>query len=482
MRVRLAADGSQAVLVLPPGLTPAQLSTANTSAVAKGAGVAMDATVERMIAAIVAAYKPAGPEQQFVLAKSTPAVAGTNGQVEWAKGFDITAKAQASAANAAVDHHAGQNYIRVKTGDVVGTWKEPTGGSDGRDVKGGVIKSQRGKAVPFTLHKTLTRDSQNRIIAQAEGVLVLLEGTLSVNESLTISGSVDFSTGNIDFSGTVEVLGGVASGFKVKADKDLSIHGLVECAQVECGGNFTAKGGIVGHGKGTLRVKGNAGLVYAEKVHGEIEGHLTVERELVDCTLSIGEGLKCPNGTILGGHIAVTGSLDVKSLGSEADVPTTIVLGSVPILESSRAAHQKAIEQINATLADMAEQERLIKINPKPSARDREKLTEFSYEISQHRTDLAKHAAALAEVEATLKTRQKVDIHIAKIIHPKVTFIAGGVSVLFKVPLKGPLWIGWDEHRHLIFKVAHGPARPLSDVAQVFHVKPAAVKPTSAAA
>ena len=43
-----------------------------------------------------------------------------------------------------------------------------------------------------------------------------------------VPGDVDFSTGNIDFIGSVKVMGSVRNGFSVKAEGNVEIMGRLE--------------------------------------------------------------------------------------------------------------------------------------------------------------------------------------------------------------------------------------------------------------
>jgi hypothetical protein len=162
--------------------------------------------------------------------------------------------------------------------------------------------------------------SAGRISAQADGELMLVGDEAWISNDLVIPGNVDFSVGRVAFTGNVTINGGVRSGFSVKCGGDLHIGGLVEVADIDCHGSLNSRGGIAGDGRATLAVGGRTHIVYLDGVHGRVGGDLEVERELVNCRLVIGGALSCAAATIMGGEIAVTGSLLVKSLGSRLRV------------------------------------------------------------------------------------------------------------------------------------------------------------------
>lgn len=468
-QVQIAADGSQATLIAPPGLATAMVTPSSLASVVKAAGVLIDKEVAREIAAFAAAYGSGVTERRTIIARSVPPVAGEDGRMEGHQGFELIISSGHAPGSVAerTDHYAGLNYVQVKTADIVGAAHKPTEGTDGRDVRGGVIKAQPGKPIPIKLHPTLTLDSLGRIIAEKDGVLVLRENELSVIQSLEVPGYVDFSTGHITFAGSVKIAGGVRPGFKVTADGDIHVGGLIESAEIRCGADFVARGGMAGSGRGTISVGRNAQIVYLDKVTGTCSGNLDVEREIVDCKLVVGQDLNCPNGAILGGEIAVTGSLVVKVIGSAACIPTTISLGDVPLLQASRRAAVKVVDQIKQTLTQLTAQERLVKMKPRPSAADREMLTETAYELSQQNNELVKWTAKLDAIEIAARERRKLDLHIAKAIHPNVKFHIGEFAIHFKDTVKGPVWIYWDEQRQLVYKTGSVAPRALSEIAQI---------------
>jgi uncharacterized protein len=470
VQVRIDAGGTAASLVIPGGLDATQVDPKILACLVRAAGVVIDRDVERMIETCARAYLPGSGERTTVIALATLPIHGEDGRVEWRPEFNPRASDEHGASDSSAkrtDHYAGQRYVRVKTGDIVAVIREAGAGSDGRDVRGDVIRANAGKAVSMRLHASVTRDSAGRVAAQADGVLVLRDNELAVSRSLTVPGDVDFAVGNVDYSGAVEIAGGVRTGFSVKAAGDLRVGRLIEAAEIACEGHLQSTGGMAGNGRGVLRVGGDARLVYLEKVRGEVAGSLEIDREVVDCQLTVGREFKSAHGTILGGSLAVTGSLVVKTIGSDAYTPTTIVLGDVPLLQGSRAEATRAVERLSAEITRLKESARLIQLNPRPSAADREKLTESSYEISQCGQELVKWAAKLQEIENIFRSRRKLDVHVAKMIYPRVTLKIEDATAVFERAVSGPLWICWDEQRQLMLRTSDGPTRALAEFARI---------------
>lgn len=465
MRVTVDACAQRAMLCIPQGLAASQVTRAHLDALVLGAGVQLNSGVDRSLDDIVATYRVSPQDQELEVATATPAVHGRDGGIAWNEGFDPNPTHAASTDR--VDHHAGHRYVPVKVGDDVGVVVAPTCGDDGVDVRGGSLPATQGKACPIQIDPSLTIDTRGHLICERQGVLILLDGRVRVSDLLNIPGSIGLTTGNVDFQGSVVVGGGMDCDSKVRTDGDLSIRGLIECSQVECGGNFVGQAGLVGHGRGTLHVRGNASIVYAEKISGEIGGDLEVTRELVDCQLLIKGSLRSPHGTILGGHVVVEKSLHVKNLGSAAETATVLELGSVPALGIARRKAHAELDLATKNMEQLLEQERYIRLKPRPTAADRERLTESSYEISQCRTEMKTLENVLAEIEEAAKLSGKVDVHVIGVIHPKVTFQIGSFTAQFMKAVRGPLWIGWDEDRRLVYRLGSQAPRPLTTSAVV---------------
>ncbi len=477
INVSITSDGEQATLSAPPGLSPEMVSPQALTLIVQQAEVLIDQSVERNIAEFSASYGDGDCEHTAVIATATPPVPGDDARIEWSEGFDPSPQASTDDAgepssddqDKARDHYEGQNYVVVKAGGVIGVVHPATDGTDGTDVRCRVIKPRPGKPIAIKFHSSVSADAQGQITAQIDGVLVLARGELSVSQMLDVSGDVDFSTGHIDFDGSVTVAGAVRPGFTVKASKDIRIGKLIEGADISCAGDMVARSGMVGQGRGTIAIGGNAQFPYLDSVKGTVKGNLVVEREIIDCRLTIGKDLKCPNGAILGGEVEVTGSLVVKVLGSEGWTPTTVALGDVPMLRENRTVIAKAAEALKPKLEKFAEEKRLMEMNPRPSPSEKERLTEISFEASELETKLRACTAKLSEIDAAVKSRRKLDVHITKTIHPKVKLRVGDATVLFKEAVTGPVWICWDAKGQLVYRTSSGTVRPLAEIARVTH-------------
>lgn len=409
IEVTIEEGGSVAKMVVPEDVDPALLDAALLANLIRKRGIAVDSAVEAELQRVVEMFRDEPGRLERVIARSTAAVDGRDGRIEWMEDFDPTAGPAAAAGQDdadAVDYYNQVGYVRVTKGSHVATLHEPTPGEDGRDVTGRVNKAKPGKPCDVKIDSSLGLEGSGRVVAQADGILEYQRGLLRVKPVFEVRGSVDFSTGNIDFDGTVIVREGVRDRFEIKVTEDLIVEGLIEAAIISCGRNFTCNQGMAAKGQGQLAVEGDAVARYLNNVNSRIKGNLTVQRELINCDLVIGGTLRCDQGTIIGGSATVGGSVRVAALGANAGTATSLTLD--PSIPSRMAEGMQKTSEGTA-----------------------------------------------------------VEVHVHKVIHPGVCLKIGDVEVKFGVALKGPVRIGRNEHQRLYFREADGPARPLETLTRL---------------
>ena len=329
IEVTIEEGGSVAKVVIPDDFDPALLDAALLANLVQKRGIAVNSAVEAQLLRVAKTFRDEPSRLEQVIARSTAAIDGQDGRLEWVEGFDPTAGPAAAVGQDdtdVVDYYNQVGYVRVAKGSHVATLHEPTLGEDGRDVTGRTIKAKPGRRYDVKIDPSLGLDGSGRVIAQVDGVLEYQHGVLRVSRVFEVRGSIDFSTGNIDFDGTVIVRHGVRDRFEVKAMEDIIVDGLIDAATINCGRNFTCHRGMAAKGQGQLVVDGDAVVGYLNNVKGRIKGNLTVQRELINCELVIGGDLIFDRGRVIGGDLAVSGSVRVAALGSNAEKSTSVIL------------------------------------------------------------------------------------------------------------------------------------------------------------
>ncbi|MHC4429804.1 MAG: DUF342 domain-containing protein [Planctomycetota bacterium] len=443
--VTIDDGGAVAKVVITANADSDDVDAASIADLARERGVAVDSDVEARLGRIVENFRAKPRPMAAIIARAKEPVNGDDGELIWAEGCDPGAADQADGSDT-VDYYRRVTYVHVVQGTEVATLREPTEGTDGCDVTGRAIKARPGKPFPVTVDPSLTLAQDGRIIAERDGVLQHEDGVIQVSRLFDVSQSINFTTGNVDFDGSVHVREDVCDRFEVKATEDIVVDGLIEAATIRCAGNLTCRG-MAGRDKGRLMVGGDVDAGYLNGVHGHIDGSLMIRREMINCDLVVRGDLISDQGSVMGGEVAVGGSVSVANLGAEAGTPTTLYLREATLLDVKILKLGQLREQLEAELEEAA-----------------------ASSLRCLRADIVEIEKAIEVCKASrgaLGSPKVAPLRVHKEIHVGVSLKINGVSVTFDRPLQGPMTIDTDARHQLQFRPGDGPARPLDTVARI---------------
>ncbi len=466
IRIVLLDNGKEARVSIPGEFNPKMLDADLLVTLAKSRGVAVDYEVHKRLEEIVQQFKKDQVDTNESFSEWKQPQRGLPGRIEWAPDMNPTSTpAKKSDDEESADYYNLIDYICVTKGDVIGTWHEPTDGVDGADVTGQVIAAKAGKRCPYNCDNTLEIDSDGTIRARADGVLQIDNGTIKVSRLLEVNGYVDFSTGNIDFDGTIMVRRGVRDRFYVKATENIIIEGLIEAASLECDGDLLCRRGMVAKNRGQIMIRGNAQFGFLENVRGAVAGNLTVQREILNCDLAVGKELIANAAAVIGGTLVVTAGMHVRNLGTSGETPTTIVLGTVPFLSSHLKEHKQICESLAKQIAAKNEYLQILKqAEQQLNAIDKKQITESECQIRQLEEELKTHESKRDAIIEEMKLRSNVDIHVEQFLHPRVTLKYNGRTMTFMNTLRGSVHICCDSNGNLCYRLGEGRLRPIDEV------------------
>ncbi|MEM9296329.1 MAG: FapA family protein, partial [Planctomycetota bacterium] len=430
VRVTVSPDRLSAVVSAPAGIDATALAPDQLEMMVVGAGVELTQAVHdavRKLAAqaharIEAGHPPGG--FRATVARARAPRHGVDGRVEWlaepagndSEGCNPPEPENKESGESpgeyggAVDFYAQSRYVTVEPGDVVGRVHPAEAGEDGRDVTGRTLAAKPPREATLSVDETLVVTASGDIVAQAEGVLVRGDLVARVSKEIEVGRYVDFSTGNITFSGDVRIRKGVRDRFKVEAEGDVEVDGLIEAAQIVAGGSLRAKGGFAGRERGRARVGADLHARYLDNVEAAVGAKLVVDREAVNCAITVDGEVASPTGALIGGRLESAGPVEIGTLGSAGNVTTELVIGSVPRLESVYRPIAELLAGLDgAHAALLAEQTQLAELtkNGRMTTVDRQRQTELMFELSENRrlADRARPVAMrLAEMIESQRT------------------------------------------------------------------------------
>lgn len=469
IRVIISKGHLTAEMLIPAGFTREKLSEDLCINLLQQSGVEITEPVLHALKTMLAQPIAPGAEQRVLLAQATPAQTGADGSVEWLVPQAVEAPSETAQPDEKVSHYARSAYIVVQAGDVVGRVIPPTDGIDGRDVLGQPIAARPGKPAIMKTDESVAREASGRLIAEVEGVLHRQVDSVYIRQLIEVPAYVDFSTGNIDFTGDLVVRQGVRDCFVVKATGSVDIHGLIEAATINCGADLIARGGMAGRERGFARVGGNLIGKYLDNIQAEIHGDVEIHREVINCELTVHGAIRSPRGTVIGGRAVVTGAVELLALGSGADVTTELVLGSVPRLQPIADELDQLMEKLTAKRNAIENEQELMKKKPTRliTNADKERQTELIFEHQTVVSKLSQGQAAQEALNARIKQLQTVDLLIHRDLFPGVVLTVGNQSFKIHDEKRGPLQIFLDGRGELAYRIGQSENGPLGDIAEV---------------
>lgn len=448
IKVELKKGRMEAAIVIQPGMDFGKLNQEICERIIKNAGVVINTEVREAVLEVVHTYSPNSEgTYRRVIAKGIPPVQGRDGDIIWNEKFDPTDKGAIKQVDRdkSVDYYESHNYITVVKGDHIATLLPPTEGTEGIGVDGCMIAPNPGSPCHLLVDDTVMVTTEGKVEALSSGLLNYDGSVLKITDQFNIPGAVDFSTGNIDFEGSVCVTDGVRDCFTVKCSKDLKINGLIEAAAIIAGGNAHLKRGMSGRDKGTIEIGDSLHSRYLNDVTGKIGRDMVIEREIVNSQLIIGRSLIIERGSLIGGTTAVGRSVILGSVGSQGGVQTILCIGIIPDLSKAivdidiiREAATKRLEKLNS--------ERNMLSGARLTSFQKEQLTEIYVESADLESHIQLINAKKAEIESALIQYTDVNLEVQKNIFSGVTLVLRNYRAVIKTDITGPLRIHLDDH------------------------------------
>lgn len=218
----------------------------------------------------------------------------------------------------------------VVKGEVIARKIPAVPGKEGVTVTGKLLKPPPPKDIPLPRGKnTVVSDDGLTLMANISGHVEIRSGRICVFPVYVVPGDVDFSTGNIDFIGSVQILGSVRTGFSVNAAGNVEIIGTLEGGFITAGGNIIVKEGIVGQGRGSIKAGGSVYARFLENAKVEAEKDVLIGDSIMHSTVRAGNRIivNGKKGKIVGGLCLAGLEIDAKVVGSIMEVATELEIG-----------------------------------------------------------------------------------------------------------------------------------------------------------
>lgn len=287
----------------------------------------------------------------------------------------------------------------VQEGERIAAIEPPTNGIPGTNVYGVEVAPKPGKPAQLRAGKNTTfKRSDDAFYSSIDGQLSSDERSLQVQPLFEVNGDLDLRTGNLDFVGSIMINGNVPTGFRVFAQGDITIYGMVEGATITAGGSVHISEGIAGLGKAVVEAGQDIRVGYINQATVEAGQDLFVEYSILHSDCVAHRSVYCQRGHIIGGTISAGVHIEAKDIGNRMNTPTGLYLGVNKKVEEKRSKYnlllktkqedQTKLEMIGQKLEEkerasgqLSAKERITKLRQRNSLDAVEKETDELKEI-----------------------------------------------------------------------------------------------------
>lgn len=239
----------------------------------------------------------------------------------------------------------------VKPEDLIAERIPPKKGEFGKTVNGSMIPYQEEKTVDWNLGPNVELRG-DKLYAKIAGRPVLSTAwEIKVDEVIQLE-AVDYSTGNIDFPGTIIVEEKIGDGFSLTTSGSIIIRNSVGKAFLKAKGDIVLSGGFMGRGEGYIESEGNIYAKFVEQGKLTAQGSIFVEEAVMHSELSAKDFIRVAGGRgeVIGGTVIAGNSLTCVKLGAVVETKTKVAIGTPPELLDELNRMKKEIADKEITL------------------------------------------------------------------------------------------------------------------------------------
>lgn len=358
---------------------------------------------------------------------------GTDAKIEYFFNTDVHARPEMKE-DGSVDFFNLNVINHCKQGDVLAKITPEDVGEPGTTIKGERVKPRDVKKAAFKFGKNiLISEDKLTLTSGVNGHVTLVEDTVFVSDVYEVE-NVDTATGNIDFTGSVQVNGNVATNFRIKAEGNVVVKGVVEGAYIEAGGNIIIARGMNGMSRGILKAGGNIVAKFLENATAEAEGYVHAE-SILHSQVSAGTEIivSGKKGFVTGGHVQADQKVEAKTFGAAMGASTIVEVGVNPKIKARYQQLQKEISEIVRILKEkqpvianfMEKRTKGVKFNESQL----KYIKETAQVIEAKKAELETANAELRELQKYFDPQKKAVIVVTGEVYPGTTLVIGDVSM-----------------------------------------------------
>jgi len=274
----------------------------------------------------------------------------------------------------------------------------PEPGVNGENIFGEQIFAQPGKPCFIKAGKNVSFNKEDHAFyAKDTGQASIHNNEIHVYSVYTIHESVSMKTGNIQFAGSIVIHGDVPSGFKVKANGDVKIFGMVEAATITANGSVFIEEGFSGMKKGMVMAGKDVHMGYINQ-GTVLAGHdIIVVNSILHSYCTASGKITSKNGNIIGGSTSAGTFIESQEIGNKHNTLTNIHFG----LDKE---HEQRLEELCIKKSSVAEERQKIdSLGKQIEERDYQNNLRLRIALLRQRNKLSQLDDAIADIEIQIE-------------------------------------------------------------------------------
>jgi uncharacterized protein (DUF342 family) len=378
--------------------------------------------------------------KRLLVAEGDPAEDGESESIEYR--FPMESHVEYDQEEARIDLRKVTRLNEVQPGDELAVKHERTPPKPGMSIFGEALMGKEGKTVSWKLGKGVEESSNGACVnASIAGHATIVADRVTVLETLVFNGDVDFSVGDIDFVGNLEVKGSVKAGFTLRTKGDMTIGGSVESAKIDCGGTLHIGGFVFGQDKGEIICRGSAFIKGISRAKVNVGGDLAVSSYIMHSQIACGGAIKMldEKSVIVGETVRAFSGIYARNVGNRIATPTKLVVGFDPARDV-QLAHMRAewrklherIEQAQNALARLEDPALAAKLN----IRQRLQIEKLKRQLEAETPRYEVKKEEYDKLKAASDVHPKPEVVIMGIIYPGVIIALRGAQARAQDALK----------------------------------------------
>jgi uncharacterized protein len=268
-----------------------------------------------------------------IIAEGKPPISATNGYIKTFFDSSHRPKLEPELGSGRVDFRNINLIKSVKKGDILAEKVDPHPGQIGKNIFGMDLSFEVGQPGEWKIGTNCSLvEGDKKLISNIAGRPVLeRDGTIRVDEVIQLE-NVDYSTGNIDFPGTIIVEGTIADNFTLRTRGSIFIKKSVGRVFLYAEKDIVLCGGVMGRNGGFIEAGGDIFTKFVEQGNLKATGSLFIEEASLHSNIVAGEGIVIlgGRGELIGGEAIAGSFVSVAKLGAIVETKTSVVVGMPP--------------------------------------------------------------------------------------------------------------------------------------------------------